>query len=150
MREKLIKTRDYLGPYDYRAGFIYFTILIFNLSNLRSFTFDYEYGWDRVNFFLIGLLTYALSELPLYFGLKLLQVFWRNRKKTFALYLLELWVGSLIPLLVVKVGERYLIPLLEVDNFLVSGGFCRRGNYAIFLRNCIRSYHTQSSAKSWI
>jgi len=123
MREKLLKIKDFLGPYDYHAGFIYFTILIFNLSNLRSFTFDYEYGWDRVNFFLIGLLTYALLGLPLYFGLKLLQAFWRNRRKSFTLYLLELWIGSLIPLLVVKAGEKYLIPLLEVDNFLVSGVF---------------------------
>ena len=123
MREKLTKIRNFLGPYDYRAGFIYFTILIFNLSNLRSFTFDYPYGWERIRFFLIGLLAYALLGLPLYLSLKLLQVFWRTRKKSFKLYLLEIWVGSLITLFTVRAGQEFLIPHLKVENFLISGVF---------------------------
>jgi signal transduction histidine kinase len=123
MRAKLRRLKDLLGPYEYRVGFIYFTILIFNLSNLRSFTFDYPYGWERIEFFLIGLVTYVILGLPLYLSLKLLQVFWRTREKSFKLYLLELWIGSLITLLAVKVGERFLIPLFDVDNFLISGVF---------------------------
>jgi len=123
MRTKLRRLKDFLGPYEYRAGFIYSTILIFNLSNLRSFTFDYPYGWARINFFLIGLITYMILGLPLYLSLKLAQLYWRTRKKSFKLYLLELWIGSLITLLTVKVGERFLIPFLDVDNFLISGVF---------------------------
>ena len=123
MREKLLKLKDYLGPYDYRAVFIYFTILIFNLSNLRSFTFDYEYGWERIRFFLIGLMTYAILGLPLYFSLRLVQVFWRSRRKSFGLYVLELFFGSLITLVSLKAGQEFLIPHLDTENFLISGIF---------------------------
>lgn len=123
MRENLLKLKDYLGPYDYRAGFIYFTILIFNLSNLRSFTFDYEYGWERIRFFLIGLISYAILGLPLYFALRLVQAFWRSRKKSFGPYLLELFFGSLITLVSLRAGQKFLIPRLETENFLVSGIF---------------------------
>jgi signal transduction histidine kinase len=123
MRKNLLKVKDYLGPYDYRAGFIYWAILIYNLSNLRSFTFNYEFGWERVNFFLIGLETYAILGLPLYLSLRLVQVFWRSRRKTFNLYLIELWVGSLISLIAVRAGQEVLIPLFKTDDFLVSGVF---------------------------
>jgi signal transduction histidine kinase len=123
MREKLRRVKDYLGPYDYRAGFIYFTILIFNLSNLRSFTFDYEYGWERIRFFLIGLITYAILGLPLYLSLRLVQLFWRSRSKTFGLYLLELLLGSLITLISIRLGQELLIPLIGTENFLISGIF---------------------------
>lgn len=123
MRENLLKLKDFLGPYDYRAGFIYSTILIFNLSNLRSFTFNYEFGWERIRFFLIGLIAYLILGLPLYFSLKLLQLFWRNRKKSFGIYLLEIWLGSLITLFAVRAGQEFLIPLLSVENFLISGVF---------------------------
>lgn len=115
--------KDYLGPYDYRAGFIYFTILIFNLSNLRSFTFDYEYGWERIRFFLIGLMTYAILGLPLYVSLRLVQLFWRSRSKTFGFYLLELLFGSLITLISLRIGQELLIPILDIENFLISGIF---------------------------
>jgi signal transduction histidine kinase len=123
MREKMLRIKDYLGPYDYRAGFIYWAILIYNLSNLRSFTFDYEFGWERINFFLIGLITYLIVGLPLYLTLRLLQVFWRSRRKSFSLYLIELLVGSLISLLAIRAGQEVLIPLFDTDNFLVSGVF---------------------------
>jgi len=123
MKENLLKLRDYLGPYEYRAGFIYFTILIFNLSNLRSFTFNYEFGWARIEFFLIGLLAYTILGLPLYLCLRLLQVFWRGRQKVFGLYLLELWIGSLITLMALRAGEEFLIPLLNTEDFLMSGVF---------------------------
>lgn len=123
MKAKLIKLRDYLGPYEYRAGFIYFTILIFNLSNLRSFTFNYEFGWARVEFFLIGLLTYMILGLPLYLSLRLLQIFWRGRQKVFGIYLLELLSGSLITLVTIKAGQEFLIPLFNTENFLMSGVF---------------------------
>jgi signal transduction histidine kinase len=123
MREKLLRFKDYLGPYDYRAGFIYFTILIFNLSNLRSFTFDYEYGWERIKFFLIGLITYAILGLPLYVSLRIVQLFWRSRSKTFGFYLLELLVGSLITLISLRIGQELLIPILDIENFLISGIF---------------------------
>ena len=123
MREKLMKFGDYLGPYDYRAGFIYFTILIFNLSNLRSFTFDYEYGWERIKFFLVGFVVYAILGLPLYFALRLVQAFWRSRKKRFRFYLLELLFGSFITLASLRAGQELLIPHLGVENFLISGIF---------------------------
>jgi signal transduction histidine kinase len=123
MNSNLLRLKDYLGPYDYRAGFIYFTILIFNLSNLRSFTFDYEYGWERIEFFLIGLITYAILGLPLYFALRLVQAFWRNRKKSFKYYLLELLFGSFITLASLRAGQELLIPRLETENFLISGIF---------------------------
>jgi len=123
MSEKLIRLRDYLGPYDYRAGFIYFTILIFNLSNLRSFTFDYEFGWDRINFFLIGFLTYLILGVPLYLTLRLFQVIWRNKRKSFGIYILELWIGALITLISIRAGQVILIPALHTQNFLVSGIF---------------------------
>jgi signal transduction histidine kinase len=123
MQANLLKLRDFLGPYEYRAGFIYFTILIFNLSNLRSFTFDYPYGWERIEFFLTGLITYVILGLPLYASLKLVQIYWRTRKKSFKLYLLEIWVGSLITLFAVKAGQEFLIPKLNVENFLISGVF---------------------------
>jgi signal transduction histidine kinase len=123
MREKLLRLKDYLGPYDYRAGFIYFTILIFNLSNLRSFTFDYEYGWERIKFFLIGLVVYAALGLPLYLSLRLAQLFWRSRSKTFGFYLFELLIGSLITLISLRVGQELLVPLFDTENFLISGIF---------------------------
>jgi len=123
MRENLRNFRDYLGPYDYRAGFIYFSILIYNLSNLRSFTFNYVWGWERIRFFLIGLLIYAILGLPLYLCLRLSQVFWRSHRKTFNLYFIELWVGSFISLIAVKAGQEVLIPLFKSENFLVSGIF---------------------------
>jgi signal transduction histidine kinase len=123
MRARLLKVKNYLGPYDYRAGFIYFTILIFNLSNLRSFTFDYEYGWERIKFFLIGLCTYAILGLPLYVSLRLVQLFWRSRSKTFGFYLFELLLGSLITLISLRVGQELLVPLFDTENFLISGIF---------------------------
>jgi signal transduction histidine kinase len=123
MKAKLLKLRDYLGPYEYRAGFIYFTILIFNLSNLRSFTFNYEFGWARIEFFLIGLLTYMILGLPLYLSLQLLQIFWRSRNKIFSVYLLELVFGSLITLISIKAGQKFLIPILNIEDFLISGVF---------------------------
>jgi signal transduction histidine kinase len=123
MRVNLSRLKDYLGPYDYRAGFIYFTILIFNLSNLRSFTFDYEYGWERIKFFLIGLITYAILGLPLFLSLRLVQLFWRSRSKTFGLYLIELLLGSLITLISIRLGQELLIPLIGTENFLISGIF---------------------------
>ena len=123
MAQFLQRTKDFLGPYDYRPGFIYWSVLIFNLANLRSYTFDYQYGWERVNFFLIGTVIYALLGLPLYLSLLLLQNFWRGRTKTFKLYLLEVWGGSFISLIAVRVGQEVLIPLFEFENFLKSGKF---------------------------
>jgi signal transduction histidine kinase len=123
MRDKLLKFKEFLGPYEYRAGFIYCTILIFNLSNLRSFTFNYEFGWARIEFFLIGLMTYIILGLPLYLSLRLLQVIWRGRRKVFRLYLLELLGGSLITLMSIKAGQEFLIPLLNTENFLMNGVF---------------------------
>jgi signal transduction histidine kinase len=123
MREKLRRVKDYLGPYDYRAGFIYWASLIYNLSSLRGFTFNYEWGWERIRFFLIGLLIYIILGLPLYLFLRLSQVFWRSHRKTFNLYLIELWLGSLISLLAIRAGQAVLIPLFKTENFLVMGVF---------------------------
>jgi signal transduction histidine kinase len=123
MRANLLKLRDYLGPYDYRAGFIYFAILIFNLSNLRSFTFNYEFGWERIEFFLLGFMVYIILGLPLYLSLRLFQFLWRGRRKVFGIYILELWLGSLITLMAIKAGQEFLIPLVNTENFLIRGVF---------------------------
>lgn len=123
MAKYLHKVRAFLGPYNYRPGFIYWTILIFNLANLRTFTFDYDFGMDRINFFLIGLFSYAILGLPLYFTLKLSRYIWRVKEKNFEFYLLELFVGALITLISQQAGEKYLIPLFDTVNFLSGGVF---------------------------
>jgi signal transduction histidine kinase len=123
MAEYLHKVRTFLGPYNYRPGFIYWTILIFNLANLRTFTFDYEFGMDRINFFLKGFLVYAILGLPLYMSLRLSRFFWRSKEKKFGSYLLELFIGALISLISQQVGQKYLIPLFDTVNFLRGGVF---------------------------
>jgi signal transduction histidine kinase len=123
MRDLSLKIKGFLGPYNYRPGFIYWTILIFNLANLRTYTFDYEYGMDRINFFFIGLFTYAILGLPLYFTLKLSRVAWRSKEKTVGPYLFELLIGSLITLISQNSGQKYLIPLFNTVDFLHSGVF---------------------------
>lgn len=123
MQGKLRAFKEFLGPYNYRAGFIYLTILIFNLANLRTHTFDYEFGTERVEFFFLGLLTYLILGIPLFIFLKMSQTVWRSRKKSFGAYLFELLIGSLITLLVQLAGQRYLLPLLETENFLTVGVF---------------------------
>ncbi len=121
MREHLQAFKSFLGPYNYRPGFIYWTILIFSLANLRTYTFEYEYGMDRLNFFFIGLLTYAILGLPLYLTLKLSRLVWRTKEKKFWAYLLELMLGSLITLIFQIAGQKYLIPLLNTVDFLHGG-----------------------------
>jgi signal transduction histidine kinase len=123
MSKYLQNVRTFIGPYDYRPGFIYWTILIFNLANLRTYTFDYAYGMDRINFFFIGLFTYAFLGLPLYFTLKLSRFIWRSKEKKFGPYLLELMLGSLITLLAQIAGQKFLIPVLNTVDFLEGGVF---------------------------
>jgi signal transduction histidine kinase len=123
MAKYLQNVRTFIGPYDYRPGFIYWTILIFNLANLRTYTFDYAYGMDRINFFFIGLFTYAFLGLPLYFTLKLSRFFWRSKEKNIGAYLLELMLGSLITLLAQMAGQKFLIPFLNTVDFLKGGVF---------------------------
>jgi signal transduction histidine kinase len=123
MREHLKAFKSFLGPYNYRPGFIYWTILIFSLANLRTYTFDYEYGMDRINFFFMGLLSYAILGLPLYLTLKLSSLVWRSKEKKFGAYILELLLGSLITLLSQMAGQKYLIPLLDTVDFLHRGVF---------------------------
>ena len=119
----LQRTKDFLGPYNYRPGFIYWTILIFSLANLRTYTFDYEYGMDRINFFLIGLLCYAIMGLPLYLTLTLSRFIWRAKEKNFGAYLLELFIGSLITLIAQISGQKILVPLFNTVDFLQGGVF---------------------------
>ncbi len=123
MREHLKAFKSFLGPYNYRPGFIYWTILIFSLANLRTYTFEYEYGVDRINFFFMGLLSYAILGLPLYLTLKLSSLVWRSKEKKFGAYILEVLLGSLITLLSQIAGQKYLIPLLDTVDFLHSGVF---------------------------
>lgn len=136
MRERLFKLKNYLGPYDYRPGFIYFTILVFNLSNLRTYTFDYKYGFERIQFFFTGLFSYALIGLPLYLVLKASRRIWGEKKKSFRIYLLELSIASLITLFAQIAGKKYLIPLLNTGDFLKSGvfigEFITRSLFALF------------------
>lgn len=123
MNETLGKLKDFIGPYDYRPGFIYSTILVFNLSNLRAYTFDYDYGPERIQFFFKGLLAYAIMGLPLYLILKLSQSIWGSRQKKLSLYLLEVLIASLITLLALMAGQKYLIPLMNTVDFLQGGIF---------------------------
>ena len=123
MKESLLKLSNYLGPYNYRPRFIYFTILIFNLANLRTYTFEYTYGMERVNFFFIGFLTYALLGLPLYAALTLSRVIWKEKGKRFGFYLFELFIGALISLVAQILGQKYLIPRLGTVDFLFNGVF---------------------------
>lgn len=123
MAINLHKVRTFLGPYNYRPGFIYWTILIFNLANLRTFTFDYEFGFDRINFFLKGLFVYAILGLPLYLTLKLSRFLWRSKEKKIGSYLLELFIGALITLISQQAGQKYLVPLFDTVNFLRGGVF---------------------------
>ena len=123
MAKYLQNIRTFLGPYNYRPGFIYWTILIFSLANLRTYTFDYEYGMDRINFFLVGLFTYAILGLPLYLTLKLSRFIWRSREKNFGPYLLELLIGSLITLISQQAGQKFLVPIFDTVDFLRSGVF---------------------------
>lgn len=136
MRELLFKLKNYLGPHDYRPGFIYFTILVFNLSNLRTYTFDYKYGFERIQFFFTGLLAYTVIGLPLYLVLKASRRIWGEKKKSFRIYLLELSIASLITLFAQMAGKKYLIPLLNTGDFLKSGvfigEFITRSIFALF------------------
>ena len=123
MSNYLQNIRNFIGPYDYRPGFIYWTILIFNLANLRTYTFDYAYGMDRINFFLVGLFSYAVLGLPLYLTLKLSRFIWRSKEKRIGAYLFELLLGSLITLLSQISGHKYLVPLFDTVDFLRGGVF---------------------------
>ena len=123
MSNYLQNIRTFIGPYDYRPGFIYWTILIFDLANLRTYTFDYAYGMDRINFFLVGLFTYAVLGLPLYLTLKLSQFIWRSKEKRIGAYLFEILLGSLITLLSQISGHKYLVPLFNTVDFLRGGVF---------------------------
>jgi signal transduction histidine kinase len=123
MKEKFLRFKDFVGPYDYRPGFIYITILVLNLSNLRSFTYEYEYGMERIKFFFTGLLVYATIGLPLYLVLKLTRKLWGSRRKTLITYFFELFLGSLITIFAQVAGKKYLLPLVDTVDFLQSGVF---------------------------
>lgn len=123
MREKYLKLKDFIGPYDYRLGFIYLTILVFNLSNLRSYTFEYEYGPARIKFFFTGLAIYVIMGIPLYLVLKLSQTLWGARRKSLRIYLFELLLASLITIFAQIAGQEFLLPLVNTVDFLQSGVF---------------------------
>jgi len=93
------------------------------MANLRTYTFDYPYGPERIKFFFIGLFTYALLGLPLYVALKISRAVWKERNKPYFAYLLELFIGSVITLIAQLVGQRYLVPLMDTVKFLKSGVF---------------------------
>jgi signal transduction histidine kinase len=121
MKESFQKIRDFLGPYDYRPGFIYTSILLLNLSNLRSYTFEYEYRLARIKFFFIGFLVYLIIGLPVYFVLKIFGAVRKGRQKTFRYYLFEIICAVLCSLLSQIVGQRYILPSFDIVNFLPHG-----------------------------
>jgi len=123
MDERLSKIKNFIGPYDYRPGFIYSTLLVFNLSSLRSYTFQYEYVPERIKFFFTGLAIYATLGLPLYLALKLSLALWGARKKNLNFYLFELLLASLITLFAQMAGQEFLLPLVNTVNFLHTGIF---------------------------
>lgn len=125
MKAKLLSFKNFIGPYDYRPGLIYFTILMINLANLRTYAYEYEYGMERINFLLTGLLVYALMGLPLYLLLKISRKLWGTRKKDFKLYLFELLLGTLTIMIAQMEGDKYLPPLVNTVDFLQSGVFVR-------------------------
>ena len=123
MRERFLRFKNFVGPYDYRPGFICLTILVLNLSNLRSYTYEYEYGMERIRFFFTGLFIYATIGLPLYLVLKLTQKLWGSRRKNLKSYFFELFLGSLITIIAQVAGKKYLLPLFDTVDFLKSGVF---------------------------
>jgi len=123
MKETLTKFKDFMGPYDYRPGFIFSTILVFNLSNLRPYTFEYQYGPERIQFFLVGLIAYVIMGLPLYLALKLSQYIWGGRRRKLSLYLFDVLIASLITILSQIAGQKYLIPRIGTINFIHGGVF---------------------------
>jgi len=123
MREQLRKIKNFLGPHDYRPGVIYLAVLVFSLSSLRTYTFNYEYGPERLRFFFTGLLAYAFMWLPIYLVFKASQVIWDKRRKSFTLYIFELALATLIGVFIQIAGQRYLIPLLKTENFINEGRF---------------------------
>jgi signal transduction histidine kinase len=125
MKENFLRFKDFIGPYDYRPGLIYFSILMINLANLRTYTYEYEYGMERTNFLLKGLLVYAIMGLPLYLLLKISRKLWGTRKKNFMLYLFEVLLGSLTILIAQMEGDKYLPTLINTVDFSQSGVFVR-------------------------
>ena len=125
MKENFLRFKDFIGPYDYRPGLIYFTILMINLANLRTYTYEYEYGMERTNFFLKSLLIYAVMGLPLYLLLKISRKLRGTRKKNFKLYLFEVLLGSLTTLIAEMEGTKYLPTLINTVDFSQSGVFVR-------------------------
>ncbi|CAN2181681.1 COG4585 Signal transduction histidine kinase [Candidatus Nanopelagicaceae bacterium] len=123
MSKRWQRFKEYLGPYDYRPGFIYLTILVFNLSNLRTYTFEYDYGIERIKFFFTGLLVYAIMGLPLFFLLKISRAIWGGRRKSLKIYLLEVLAASLVTLLAQVGGKRFLLPHVDTVDFLRTGVF---------------------------
>ena len=123
MKKQSRRFIDFLGPYDYRPGFIYLSILIFNLSSLRTYTFDYAFGIERIQFFFTGLLVYAITGIPLYLYLMISQAIWKARRKRLSVYLLELFLASLITLLTQLAAQKFLIPLIKTVDFLNVGVF---------------------------
>ena len=123
MKAKLISFRNYIGPYDYRPGFIYFTILVFNAGSLRTYTFDYVVGVERVKFFFIGLAVYSIMGLPLFLILKLSRAMWKTRTKSLRLYLAEVLFASFITLISHQAGKKFLLPLVNTVDFIRTGVF---------------------------
>ncbi len=123
MSKRWQRLKDLLGPYDYRPGFIYLTILVFNLSSLRTYTFDYEYGIERIKFFFTGLLIYAIMGLPLYLLLKIFRAIWGVKRKSLKIYLLEVLLASLITFLAQLGSKKFLLPHVNTVDFLKSGVF---------------------------
>lgn len=125
MKENYLRFKDFIGPYDYHPGLIYFSILMINLANLRTYTYEYESGIERINFVLTGLLVYVVMGLPLYLALKISRKLWGSRKKTFNLYLFEVLLGSLTILITQMEGDKYLPTQVNTVDFLQSGVFVR-------------------------
>jgi signal transduction histidine kinase len=123
MKEKFLRLKNFFGPYVYQPWFIYVTILVLNLSNLRTYTYEYEPGIQRINFVLTGVIIYAIMGLPLYIALKLSRKLWGTREKNFKIYLFELFLGSLITIIAQMGGEQFLLPLVNTVDFLQSGVF---------------------------
>lgn len=123
MAQYFRRIKSFLGPYDYRPGLIYWTTLLFSIANLRAYSFDYEFGMDRINFLVIGIFAYAIIGLPLYLLLKLSLFIWRSKQKSFRAYLLEALIVNVITLLIQILIQKALVPLYSNVDFLQTGQF---------------------------
>ena len=123
MKEKFAKFRDLVGPYEYSTNFIVFSFLIFMIPRVKAYSYQYPYGVERIHFSLIGILVDSILLIPVYLMIRLSKSLWGARYKSFSIYILEIALMTTVSLVSKIAGEKFLIPHLNVINFLETGPF---------------------------